>query len=277
MRTAIVFDSAGTLLKVYRVAKDVARKQLVENVVSTNIIVKGHNCALVALKAEPVEIFGIDKDIYVSEFIDKNNILMDIVCRGTKCPGEQIREAAIEDRSATIGDLQEAIAAVKFKCKDIYYVNIGLVVDIANRSIPYVLATGGKLFTGVTGMIGRIMASGADVYIASGDNYKSLITLAEELKIPLSNVYDALSPSGKRDVVMSLKEKYDRVIMVGDGINDQLAFQAADMGVLTLQQDGTRPVILYESADLIVDNILEVENIVEESLHMIKEQNRKNQ
>lgn len=270
MKTAVVFDSAGTLLKVYRVAKDIAQNRIVENVVSTNMVVKGHGCALVALRIDSADMIDmIDPGITISDFISGAGIGLDVICRDTMCPGERITMAAVEDRMAKVRDIKEAITAVKLKCKDIYYVNIGLVVDVPGKSIPYVLATGGKTFPGVRGMIERIMLSGVDVYIASGDNRKSLLSLAMELGMPEKNVFDAVSPSGKRDIVTGLKDRYERVIMVGDGINDQLAFEAADLSVLSVQQDGTRPGVLYESADIVIKDILQVESIIRESLHMI--------
>jgi len=55
--------------------------------------------------------------------------------------------------------------------------------------------------------------------------------------------------------------------MAGDGVNDYLALQAADTGILSLQQEGMRPGLLFEVSDVIVDDILEVESVVAESLH----------
>jgi soluble P-type ATPase len=145
-------------------------------------------------------------------------------------------------------------------------------VDVPNGSIPYVLATGGRAYPGVREMIGRLRASGVDVYIASGDNRRSLTSLAEDLGIHASNVFDAVSPEGKLEVVRALKGRYGRVFMVGDGINDYLALEAADTGILSLQQEGMRPEKLFEASDVIVDDILEVESVVEESLHTNKYQ-----
>ncbi|HMK48033.1 MAG TPA: HAD family hydrolase, partial [Methanocella sp.] len=161
-----------------------------------------------------------------------------------------------------IGDMQDAVAAVKLKCKDIYYVNMGFVVDVPHGKIPYVLATGGRLFSGVVPMVRRLYETGIDVYIASGDNRKSLSALAQELGIPDSRVNDALTPLGKSELVAKLREKYDRVVMVGDSINDHLAMEAADIGVLSVQQDGMRPQVLYDAADFVIDDILKIERIV---------------
>ena len=271
MKTAIVFDSAGTLLKVYRVAWDVTMKKLVENVVSTNMVTKGRGCALIALRAESVDFLnGADPGLSLSGFMASSGLGFDIICRGLKCTRERVSEAISRDTGASMQDLKRAVEAVKLKCKDIYYLNIGLVVDVPNGSIPYVLATGGRAFPGVRGMVGRLMASGVDVYIASGDNRRSLTSLAADLNVPASNVFDAVSPEGKQEVVRSLKERYGRVIMVGDGVNDYLALRAADVGILSLQQEGMRPDVLFRASDVIVDDILEVESVVEESLHTNK-------
>jgi Cu+-exporting ATPase len=268
MKTAIVFDSAGTLLRVYRVARDVKKGQLLENVVSTNMIVEGKKCVLIALRIDSLDFLeSAGPRIAISEYIAKENIGFDVICRGLKCTSERIGVAIAQDRAATMNDIKEAVEAVKLKCKDIYYLNIGLVVDVASDSIPYVLATGGRIFPGAAETVAGLTSQGVDVYIASGDNRRSLAALAHDLGIDGTHVYDAVSPSGKMDLVEKLEEQYDMVIMVGDGINDQLAFQASDMSILTLQQDGMKPDILYEIADVIIDDIREVEGVVRESLH----------
>jgi len=271
MKTAIVFDSAGTLLKVYRVARDVNTKNIIENVVSTNMITKDCGCVLIAFQADSIDFLDdADPGMRISDYMAHIKLGFDIICQGHEYSREYIREAISRDMKVLMDDLKRAVEAVKLKCKDIYYLNIGLVVDVPHGSIPYVLATGGRTFPGVRDMIKRLMASGVDVYIASGDNRKSLTSLAADLNVPASNVFDAVSPEGKKAVVKTLKERYGRVIMVGDGVNDYLALKAADVGILSLQQEGMKPDELFEASDIAVDDILEVESVVEESLHTNK-------
>ncbi len=268
MKTAVIFDSAGTLLKAYRVAKDVRKGLIVENVASTNMVLHNEGCALVALSTDSVDFLNqLDPGMTISAFLASSSIGLDVICRRTSCTAESIALAARGDSRATIGDMQDAVAAVKLKCKDIYYVNMGFVVDVPHGEIPYVLATGGRLFSGVKRLIQRLSDMGIDIYIASGDNRKSLTALARELNLPESRVYDALSPTGKKELVVKLREKYDRVMMIGDGINDQLAIEAADLGVLTVQQASPRPQILYDTADLVIDDITDVESVVRASIH----------
>ena len=49
--------------------------------------------------------------------------------------------------------------------------------------------------------------------------------------------------------------------MVGDGINDISAFHKADYAVLTLEQKGRRPDILFDAADFVIEDIREVISI----------------
>jgi Cu+-exporting ATPase len=146
MKTAVIFDSAGTLLKVYRVAKDVRKGLIVENVASTNIVTLRQGCALVALKVDTFDFLdGLSPGMALSSYIGQANVGMDVICR-SHCTTERIAIATMGDTLATIGDMQDAIAAVKLKCKDIYYVNMGFIVDVPHATIPYVLATGGRIF-----------------------------------------------------------------------------------------------------------------------------------
>jgi Cu+-exporting ATPase len=268
MKTAIVFDSAGTLLKVYRVAWDIGKKKVIENVISTNMITKGRGCVLIAVQVDSVEfIDAADPSTRISDYMEHSGLGFDVICSGLKCTHKNISDAIAKDTIASMDDLRQAIEAVKLKCKDIYYLNIGLIVDVPNGSIPYVLATGGKTFPGVHDMLKKIRALGVDEYIASGDNRKSLTALARVLGIAEANVFDAVSPEGKMEVIKGLKERYDLVFMVGDGVNDHLALQAADVGILTLQQEGMRPEVLFKVSDMTIGDIREVEGIVAESLH----------
>jgi Cu+-exporting ATPase len=72
-------------------------------------------------------------------------------------------------------------------------------------------------------------------------------------------------PRQKQEIVVSLKERYRKVIMVGDGLNDLYALRAADTGVLTVQQDSHPAKCLFDAADMIIKDILQLPEILREA------------
>jgi P-type E1-E2 ATPase len=134
-------------------------------------------------------------------------------------------------------------------------------VDEDIGEITYVLSTGGTPFPGLQGVLIDLENLGADVFIASGDSMRSLMNL-KDYGINLDRVYPVASPRRKQEIVTDLKKEYRRVVMVGDGLNDLYALLAADLGVLTVQQD-TRPALkLCQAADMIIWDIQELPKIV---------------
>jgi Cu+-exporting ATPase len=113
-------------------------------------------------------------------------------------------------------------------------------------------------------VIQTLTERGIGVYIASGDSIRNLKPLAKNVCVPLECVYEISTPRKKEEIVKRLKEEYDKVIMVGDGINDILAFRAADLSVLSIQQTGKCPSLLFEEADIVIRDIHEIVGIVEQ-------------
>ena len=94
----------------------------------------------------------------------------------------------------------------------------------------------------------------------------TLERMADHLGIPRDRVYGVATPSIKAQIVEDLKSEYDRVVMVGDGINDLGALQAADCAILTEQQPGDRPAELYGTANFVIKHVDEVIAIVQDIL-----------
>ena len=149
---------------------------------------------------------------------------------------------------------------VKAKCP-YKYRTTGMIVDEDIGEITYVLSTGGTPFPGLQGVLVDLEDLGADVFIASGDSMRSLMNL-KDYGIDLGRVYPVASPRRKQEIVSDLKKKYRRVVMVGDGLNDLYALLAADLGVLTVQQDTHPALMLRQAADKIILDIQELPNIV---------------
>jgi Cu+-exporting ATPase len=90
--------------------------------------------------------------------------------------------------------------------------------------------------------------------------------MADHLGIPRDRVYGVATPTVKAQIVNDLRQEYDTVLMVGDGINDLCAMQNADIAILTIQQAGERPEELYREADYVIKKVSDVVSIVENRL-----------
>jgi Cu2+-exporting ATPase len=66
---------------------------------------------------------------------------------------------------------------------------------------------------------------GFDVHLLSGDRQEKVHRAAERLGVPLHNAHGELSPQDKAAIVRELDQ--DDTLMVGDGLNDAKAFDAA--------------------------------------------------
>jgi Cu2+-exporting ATPase len=73
--------------------------------------------------------------------------------------------------------------------------------------------------------IAALRAESREVYILSGDRPEKVASLASALAIPAGQALGGLTPEEKRDWVLS-HDKQD-TLMLGDGANDSLAFDAA--------------------------------------------------
>jgi Cu+-exporting ATPase len=103
---------------------------------------------------------------------------------------------------------------------------------------------------------------GVATFIASGDRASKLERIADHLGIPRDHVYGVATPSIKARIVEDLKERHDLVVMVGDGINDLPALEKADVSILTLQQPGEKPEVLFRASDHVVPRVRDVVTIV---------------
>jgi hypothetical protein len=78
--------------------------------------------------------------------------------------------------------------------------------------------------------VARIHDLGLEVHLASGDAHERALTIARELRIPEAHVHARMSPEDKAELVKSFEARQPgSTLMLGDGINDALAFSAATL------------------------------------------------
>jgi len=260
-RIAVVFDSAGTLLHMYRVAKETNTGKILENIESTAIVAQKNGCGLVVLNTANDVILSSRKDMSLFEFINEFGVSLSISCSKGNVSPETAYEV-IKGIAPLMGDLHEVLEMVASHCPNIFYLATGLIVDSEAKSIPYTLGTGGRVFSTTLQTIQALHTMEIDTYIASGDGIFTLSQLAKFINIPIERVYAYSDTLKKERVVLELKRKYQKVVMVGDGINDILALRAADVGIMTTQQGDKRPRELREAADVIINDIIKVVDVV---------------
>ena len=94
--------------------------------------------------------------------------------------------------------------------------------------------------------------------LLTGDNAGAARTVADEVGI--TEVHAAATPTGKLDLVRSLRAEGRVVAMVGDGVNDAAALAAADLGIA--MGGGTDAAIAASDITVVSGNLLVVADAV---------------
>jgi soluble P-type ATPase len=266
MSIAVVFDSAGTLLNTYRVAKDIANRKLLPGIETTTLTFSSPDRVLIVLPVHSKDLMATPPEALLSEYLVRHDIGFGISCTRKITTADEIGDILYADDSTQVGDLQECIRNVWTVCKEesVVTLNSGAIINMADRRIEFAITAGGWPFDGAKEAITALHRMGVPTFIASGDRVTKLERMADHLGIPRDRVYGVATPTVKAQIINDLRQEYDRVLMVGDGINDLCAMRNADLAILTVQQPGDRPEELYKEADYIVKTVGDVVTIVQD-------------
>ncbi|WP_423792543.1 HAD-IC family P-type ATPase [Methanocaldococcus indicus] len=255
MRIAIVFDSAGTLVKIIRVIKDIEKNKFICNKQTVDLVDKKKGRVLVIIKDCPIEVVDKEDDNeLISNFLKKVNIGI------SYCNPPIIKENIFKDNKTKMKELKEPLNVLKRYELETGY-GSALIADTYDKKISYTIATGGCLFDGVEETIDKLKNLVDKIYIASGDRKGMVENLAKRLKID-NYIYEA-NQFDKRDLIKKLKEEGYFTVMVGDGANDVLAMKESDLSIATLQNGSVSPKVL-EIADKKIYHIKEIIDIIKE-------------
>ena len=116
-----------------------------------------------------------------------------------------------------------------------------------NELLGYV-AVGDEIKKNAATLIKQIKDLNITPVMLTGDNEKVAQSIAQKLKI--SEVHSGLMPADKQKIVAHLQEKGNKVMMVGDGINDAPSLAKADIGVAI----GAGTDVAVDSADVVLVN-----------------------
>jgi Cu2+-exporting ATPase len=112
---------------------------------------------------------------------------------------------------------------------------VAIAVDGRCRAV---LAFGDRLRPDSRAVVECWQAEGKTLYLLSGDHPDVVHSVAQSLSIPASHAFGSVSPEEKKAFVERLRTRHT-VAMVGDGVNDAAALQAAQVGIAV--QGGSTP------------------------------------
>jgi len=264
MTVAVVFDSAGTLLRSYRTARDVVTGDLLSDVETTVLTCLDRSRVLIALNAHSRDVIAAPPDQLLSAYLCDRNVGFGVSCLRQVVPQEHLARILYEDETARVEDLQTCIRDVwrTLKEESLVVMDSGAILNLSRPGIEFTVTAGGRPFAGAKETMADLHAMGVATYIASGDRAAKLEKIADHLGIPRDQVHGIATPSIKAQIVADLKNCYDTVVMVGDGINDLQAFTKADVAILSEQQSRQKPKKLCDAADYIIGNVSDVVPIV---------------
>ena len=110
------------------------------------------------------------------------------------------------------------------------------------------VAVGDEIKKNAASLIKQIKALNITPVMLTGDNEKVAQNIAQKLGI--TEVHSGLMPADKQKIVATLQNQGNKVMMVGDGINDAPSLAKADIGVAI----GAGTDVAVDSADVILVN-----------------------
>ena len=241
MKKAIVFDNSGTLIERYRVIKDVTSGKLFTDINSLDLIDQTDSLALVVLQYNTNKLLDLDSNTLLSDVIKEFDIDFDISFTNFTTDKEEVKDILFNEKFAVVSDITDGFPILRKKVPNMELCNGSAVILDMH--------------------LGIIASQGYEIVLASGDRKGAINRLADMLGVKKDNAHGSVSTRGKCEVVKSLQDDGYEVMMVGDGLNDVLAFKQADVSVLTIEQQEEVSPKLMDKTDYIIESIREVSQI----------------
>ena len=150
MSVAVVFDSAGTLLNTYRVAKDIRNHKLLPGIETTTLTFSSPDRVLIVLPVHSKDLLAAPPETLLSDYLIRHDIGFGISCTRKITTSDEIGDILYADDGARVGDLQECIRNVWTVCKEesVVTLNSGAIINMAKRGIEFAITAGGWPFDG---------------------------------------------------------------------------------------------------------------------------------
>ena len=146
--------------------------------------------------------------------------------------------ALMQDLNISVPDMSEytdqGMTPLFFALSDTTYLGCILVADVLKPDS--------------VDAINKLKSIGIQTVMLTGDNKQTALSIAQ--KAGIQHVISDVLPADKADTITSLQKNGDRVLMVGDGINDAPALATAYVGMAI----GSGTDIAVESSDVVLMN-----------------------
>jgi Cu2+-exporting ATPase len=135
-----------------------------------------------------------------------------------------------------------------------------LIFVAVNNQLAGVLELQAQLRPDTLAMVNKLHQRGLKLCILSGDHQQPTQHLAQRLGI--DEVFAEVLPEGKADIIRQLQEAGRTVCFVGDGINDAIALQQAEVsvslsGATSIATDSAQIVLMNQSLQQL-DQLFEI-------------------
>ncbi|MCC7553868.1 MAG: HAD family hydrolase [Methanobacteriaceae archaeon] len=260
-KKAVVFDNSGTLVKRFRVIKNLETGEFCPKSNSLKIVDRFDGLALVVLQFNTTCLKKQNPNIRLYDLIKFHNIRCDISYHKSNITSEDVINILKKDK-IIVKDITDGFDILARHVKNIELCNgSAIILDNIKNKVAFTISSAGHFFPNTKETIETLKKRGIEVFIASGDRAGTINTLTEFLAIEKDNGYSTATTKRKQEIVQELQSKGYKVMMVGDGINDILAFEAADISILTLEQIEEVDEKLLNTTDFTIHDIKEVLDI----------------
>jgi Cu+-exporting ATPase len=124
---------------------------------------------------------------------------------------------------------------------------LGLGID---ETLVAMFAILDELKPGASDVVRQLEGHGVSVYLVTGDNARTALSLGRQAGISKSRIHAEVRPEEKAAFVKQLQGGGEKVAFVGDGINDAPALEQAHLGVAVSRASD----IAREAADIVLLN-----------------------
>ncbi|MBD3194527.1 MAG: heavy metal translocating P-type ATPase [Candidatus Lokiarchaeota archaeon] len=169
-------------------------------------------------------------------------------------PGKGIT-AKIENREVIIGnetlmnENQISIEDFIIQFRNLQSKGITAIFISVDNHVKGIIGISDKIKDQAPYALEKLQEMGLDIYMITGDNKETALSIAKELNIKEEYVLAEVLPNDKAGKIKELQDESKRSVgMVGDGINDAPALAQADIGIAV----GSGTDIAIETADIVL-------------------------